>query len=143
MSYTLKIGDVGSLVEVDLFPQQELSISLEYNDLQQPDNIKIPYSFRGSIPLSITNQSAVSYNSSGYNSTTWEEKQYEVYNSAGDLVSAGVCKVTSVTLNSAEPVINLEFSDRVAEFINTIKDLSIGDVYNDTFATTVNSIPND
>lgn len=140
MSYILKIGSTG-VASVDLFPDQELNISLSYYDLQDPASIKIPFSFSEKIPYTANNKVRLGYNHeiNGYSGLTGQPLKYELYND-GDVISKGSVKVTSVVLNSQEPYFELEMIDSVSDFVNNLKEYKFSDIYEDTFSTTLRTL---
>ena len=52
MSYRVVIGGNN----VDLFPEQEINISLDYYDNEDPSRIKIPFSFEDKFPYTSHNK---------------------------------------------------------------------------------------
>lgn len=132
MSYKLYVNNA----EVDLFPGQEINISFDYYDTQNPDSIRIPFSFEDKFPYTATNKAIFQYNdNSTYGNAPSSEYSYEAYVGT-TLVSSGTAKFVSVTLNSAEPFFNIEFSDNVSVFAKQLKDLKFSDLYLDSFSTT-------
>ena len=125
---------------VDLFPGQEINISLDYYDNEDPSRIKIPFSFEDKFPYTSHNKSVLQYNASNAFdigvTTRWD---YTIYNGTA-IISSGKAKITSVVVNSSEPYFNISFTDRAADFVNDLRDLTFADVYNDTFSTTVRTL---
>ena len=136
MSYRVVIGGNN----VDLFPEQEINISLDYYDNEDPSRIKIPFSFEDKFPYTSHNKSVLQYNASNALdigiTTRWD---YTIYNGTA-IISSGKAKITSVVVNSSEPYFNISFTDRAADFVNQLRDLTFSDVYNDTFSTTVRTL---
>jgi len=136
MSYRVVIGGNN----VDLFPEQEINISLDYYDNEDPSRIKIPFSFEDKFPYTSHNKSVLQYNASNALdigiTTRWD---YTIYNGTA-IISSGKAKITSVVVNSSEPYFNISFTDRAADFVNDLRDLTFADVYNDTFSTTVRTL---
>ena len=136
MSYRVVIGGNN----VDLFPEQEIDISLDYYDNEDPSRIKIPFSFEDKFPYTSHNKGVLQYNASNALdigiTTRWD---YTIYNGTA-IISSGKAKITSVVVNSSEPYFNISFTDRAADFVNDLRDLTFADVYNDTFSTTVRTL---
>jgi len=136
MSYRVVIGGNN----VDLFPEQEIDISLDYYDNEDPSRIKIPFSFEDKFPYTSHNKSVLEYNASNAldigTTTRWD---YTIYNGTA-IISSGKAKITSVVVNSSEPYFNISFTDRAADFVNDLRDLTFADLYNDTFSTTVRTL---
>lgn len=136
MSYRLRVNNQF----LDLFPNQEINIGVDYYDTTNIDAIKIPFTFNADVPYTAKNKTALGYNDAfGYNGIQLTEYDYEVY-SSGDLISSGKARIQSVVINSAEPIFTLELKDKVSEFSKTLRDLTIGDIYNDTFSTQVRTL---
>jgi hypothetical protein len=136
MSYRLRVNNQF----LDLFPNQEINIGVDYYDTTNIDAIKIPFTFNADIPCTEKNKTALGYNDAfGYNGIPLTEYDYEVY-SNGDLISSGKARVESVVINSTEPIFTLELKDKVSEFSKTLRDLTIGDIYNDAFSTQVRTL---
>lgn len=136
MSYRLRVNNQF----LDLFPNQEINIGVDYYDTTNIDAIKIPFTFNADVPYTAKNKTALGYNDAfGYNGIPLTEYNYEVY-SDGDLISSGKARIQSVIINSVEPIFNLELKDKVSEFSKTLRELTIGDVYNDSFSTQVRTL---
>lgn len=136
MSYRLRVNNQF----LDLFPNQEINIGVDYYDTTNIDAIKIPFTFNADVPYTAKNKTALVYNDAfGYNGIPLTEYDYEVY-SNGDLISSGKARIQSVVINSAEPIFTLELKDKVSEFSKTLRDLTIGDIYNDAFSTQVRTL---
>ena len=136
MSYRLRVNNQ----YLDLFPNQEINIGVDYYDTTSVDSIKIPFSFNTSVPYTSKNKIALEYtDANGYNGISLEEFPYEIYKES-DLISSGKARVQSVTLNSDEPFFDLEMKDRVSEFSKSIRELKISDIYNDAFSTQVRTL---
>jgi len=136
MSYRLRVNNQF----LDLFPNQEINIGVDYYDTTNIDAIKIPFTFNADVPYTPKNKTALGYNDAfGYNGIPLTEYDYEVY-SNGDLISSGKARIQSVVINSTEPIFTLELKDKVSEFSKTLRDLTIGDIYNDAFSTQVRTL---
>ena len=106
MSYVLKINSVAA----DLFPNQDLSIEINYYDTTNLDALKIPFSFTSRLPYTTRNNSIfASYNyNTAYGNLTKNKYSY-VVTKDGNTISQGLVRVTSVIVNSTEPYYELEF----------------------------------
>ena len=136
MSYRLRVNNQF----LDLFPNQEINIGVDYYDTTDIDAIKIPFTFNADVPYTAKNKTALGYNDAfGYNGIPLTEYNYEVY-SNGDIISSGRARVQSVVINSVEPIFTLELKDKVSEFSKSLRDLTIGDIYNDSFSTQVRTL---
>jgi hypothetical protein len=136
MSYRIVIGGNN----IDLFPEQEINISLDYYDNEDPSRIKIPFSFEDKFPYTSHNKSVLQYNaSSALDIGTRTKQDYTIYNGTA-IISSGKASITSVVVNSSEPYFNISFTDRAANFASDLRDLTFADMYNDTFSTTVRTL---
>lgn len=132
MSYKLLINGATA----DLFPGQEVALSFDYYNSQSPESVRIPFSFEQKLPYTTVNKAIFQYNDSvSLGNVTALEREYSLY--INDLlVSSGVCRFVSVTINSTEPFFNIEFNDNVSDFSKKLKDLKFSDIYSDAFSTT-------
>lgn len=136
MSYRVLIGGNS----IDLFPEQEISISLDYYDNEDPSRIKIPFSFEDKFPYTSHNKSVLQYNAStALDIGTRTKQDYIIYNGTA-IISRGKASITSVVVNSSEPYFNISFTDNAANFATDLRDLTFADLYNDTFSTTVRTL---
>ena len=136
MSYRVEVGGNN----IDLFPEQEINISLDYYDNEDPSRIKIPFSFEDKFPYTSQNKSVLQYNaSSALDVGTRAKQDYTVYNGTS-IISSGKASIVSVVVNSPEPYFNILFTDRAANFASELKDVTFNEIYNDTFSTTVRTL---
>jgi hypothetical protein len=136
MSYRLRVNNQF----LDLFPNQEIAIGVDYYDTTNIDSIKIPFSFNSDVPYTFKNKTALGYNdANGYGGIPLTEYDYEVYK-GDDIMSSGKARVQSVIINSLEPIFTLELKDKVSEFSKRLRDLKIEDIYNDAFSTQVRTL---
>ena len=136
MSYRVLIGGNS----IDLFPEQEISISLDYYDNEDPSRIKIPFSFEEKFPYTSHNKSVLQYNAESVLDIGTRSKQdYIIYNGTA-IISSGKASIVSVVVNSTEPYFNISFTDKAANFASDLRDLTFADLYNDTFSTTVRTL---
>ena len=136
MSYRLRVNNQF----VDLFPNQEINIGVDYYDTTNVDSIKIPFTFNTSVPYTEKNKEILNYNDeTGYGNILLTEYDYSIYR-GDNVISEGKARVQSVVINSLEPLFNLELKDRVSEFSKSLRDLTIGDIYNDLFSTQVRTL---
>ena len=136
MSYRVEIGGNN----IDLFPEQEINISLDYYDNEDPSRIKIPFSFEDKFPYTPGNKNVLQYNaSSSLDVGTRSKQDYTVYNGTS-IISSGKASIVSVVINSSEPYFNILFTDRAASFASELKDVTFNQIYNDTFSTTVRTL---
>jgi hypothetical protein len=136
MSYRLRVDNQF----VDLFPNQEINIGVDYYDTANIDSIKIPFTFNTNVPYTSKNKTVLGYNhEAGFSGISLEEVPYEIYK-GDDLISSGKARVQSVVINSTEPYFELELKDRVSEFSKTLRELKIEDLYNDSFSTQVRTL---
>lgn len=138
MSYVLRINNVA----VDLFPNQDLSIEIDYYDTTNADALKIPFAFNSRIPYTVVNSSILdSYNyDNQYGNLTRKKYPYVIITKDGDVVSRGVVRVSSVVVNSSEPYYELEFKDSVSELSNALRELTFSELYDDPFSTQVRTL---
>ncbi len=137
MSYVLKINSVAA----DLFPNQDLSIEINYYDTTNLDALKIPFSFTSRLPYTTINNaifSSYNYNNS-YGNLTKLKYPY-VVTKDGNTISQGVVRVSSVIVNSTEPYYELEFQDVISELGKNLRELKFSDLYDDTFSTQVRTL---
>jgi len=136
MSYRLRVNNQF----VDLFPNQEINIGVDYYDTTNVDSIKIPFTFNTSVPYTEKNKEILNYNDeTGYGGIPLTEYNYTIYQD-DNVISQGKARVQSVVVNSLESIFNLELKDRVSEFSKSLRDLTIGDIYNDSFSTQVRTL---
>lgn len=136
MSYLVKIDSQ----LIDLFPNQDITISTEYYDTQNPDSIKIPFVFEANFPYTNRNKTVLSYNhTSSFSLLSYQSYDYEIYD-GDDLISSGKARVESVVVNSSEPYFTVAFYDKVSEFSKSLRELKFEDIYNDSFSTTVRTL---
>jgi len=136
MSYRVVIGGNN----IDLFPEQEISISLDYYDNEDPSRIKVPFSFEDKFPYTSNNKSVLQYNASNALDIGSRAKQdYIIYNGTA-IISRGEASITSVVINSPEPYFNISFTDKAANFASDLRDLKFNQLYNDTFSTTARTL---
>jgi hypothetical protein len=136
MSYRLRVNNQF----LDLFPNQEIAIGVDYYDTTNIDSIKIPFSFNSDVPYTLKNKTALGYNdANGYGGIPLTEYDYEVYK-GDDIISSGRSRIQSVVINSVEPIFTLELKDKVSEFSKALRDLKIEDIYNDAFSTQVRTL---
>jgi len=136
MSYLVKIDSQ----IVDLFPNQDITISTEYYDTQNPDSIKIPFTFETNIPYTTRNKTILSYNHlTSIASLSYQSYDYEIYD-GDDLISSGKARVESAVVNSTESYFTIAFSDKVSEFSKSLRELTFADIYNDAFSTQVRTL---
>jgi len=136
MSYRLRVNNQF----LDLFPNQEINIGVDYYDTTNIDAIKIPFTFNADVPYTAKNKTVLGYDAAfGYGGIPLSDYNYEVY-SNGDIISSGKARIISATINSTEPIFSLELKDRVSEFSKLVRELEIGDIYNDSFSTQVRTL---
>jgi len=136
MSYRLRVNNQF----LDLFPNQEINIGVDYYDTTNIDAIKIPFTFNADVPYTAKNKTVLGYDDTfGYGGIPLSDYNYEVY-SNGDVISSGRARIISATINSTEPIFSLELKDRVSEFSKLVRELEIGDIYNDSFSTQVRTL---
>lgn len=136
MSYRLRVDNQF----VDLFPNQEINIGVDYYDTANIDSIKIPFSFNTNIPYTNKNKMIFGYNhENGYAGISLIELPYEIYK-GDDIISSGKARIQSAVVNSLESYLELELKDRVSEFSKALRDLTIEDLYNDSFSTQVRTL---
>ena len=136
MSYRLRVNNQF----LDLFPNQEIAIGVDYYDTTNIDSIKIPFSFNAEVPYTDKNKTALGYNdANGYGGIPLTEYNYQVYK-GDDIISSGRSRIQSVVINSLEPIFSLELKDKVSEFSKALRGLNIEDIYNDAFSTQVRTL---
>lgn len=129
MSYILEINSI----EADLFPEYEISISLEVYSSEDVGELRYPFSFPTKLPYTQTNRGIFG----GYDYTTafgdLTNKAFEyVLYTNGNIVSKGTVLAKSVVVNASEPYFDCEFNDLSLEFIQGLKQLNMGSIYNST-----------
>lgn len=135
MSYYIVINNIS----LDLFPDQDIDISLDYYDSDSPDSIKLPFSYSGKIPFTSKNKTVLGYDASTYSSIPSVESDYTIYEDE-DVISVGKAKIASVVLNSSEPYFQIDFKDNVSEFSRKLRELTFSDLYDDAFSTQVRTL---
>jgi hypothetical protein len=127
MNYQLEINGT----DADLFPEYEISINLEVYTSEDVGQLRYPFQFDNKIPYTQTNRGIFG----GYDYTTelgnLSNKSFDfVLYSDGNIVSKGIVIAKSVVVNTAEPYFECEFNDNSMLFIQSIKQLGMGDIYN-------------
>ena len=127
MNYQLEIGGT----DADLFPEYEISINLEVYTSEDVGQLRYPFQFDNKLPYTQTNRGIFG----GYDYTTelgnLINKSFDfVLYSDGNIVSKGIVIAKSVVVNTAEPYFECEFNDNSMLFIQSIKQLGMGDIYN-------------
>ena len=135
MSYYIVIDNIS----LDLFPNQDIEISLDYYDSDSPDSIKLPFSYSGKIPFTSKNKQALGYTASTYASIPTAENSYTIYEDE-DVVSVGKAIISSVVLNSTEPYFQIDFRDNVSEFSRKLRELTFSDLYDDASSAQVRGL---
>jgi hypothetical protein len=137
MSYQLVIDGT----TVDLFPEYEISISVEVYSSEDVGELRYPFSFPTKLPYTQTNRGIFG----GYDYTTEfgnlsnKAFVYVLYTN-GNIVSKGTVFPKSVVVNAPEPYFECEFNDLSLEFIQGLKQLGIGDIYNSVVDTAIGDI---
>lgn len=127
MNYILEIG----ASTADLFPDYEISISIDVYSSETIGELRYPFQFNNKLPYTPTNRGIFG----GYDYTTefgnLDNKLYEfVLYSNGSIVSKGVVSVKSVIVNTSEPYFDCEFNDLSLIFVQSVKQMGMGDIYN-------------
>lgn len=127
MSYQLVINGTTA----DLFPEYEISLSVEIYSSEDVGQLRYPFSFPTKLPYTQTNRGIFG----GYDYTTElgnlsnRGYDYTLY-SGGVVVSKGVVTAKSVLVNSAESYFDCDFNDLSLSFVQGLKGLNMGDIYN-------------
>jgi len=127
MNYRLVIDGI----DADLFPDYQISINVEVYSSEDVGELRYPFQFDNKLPYTQTNRGIFG----GYDYTTefgnLSNKTFEfVLYSNGNVVSKGIVAPKSVVVNASEPYFDCEFNDKSLLFIQSIKQLGIGGVYN-------------
>lgn len=134
MSFIVKIDGV----QIDLFPEYDLSYALDLYDQEDPSKIRIPFSFTNKFPYTTLNKDRFNYDYSvSRKNLQVTPLEYEIFYD-NTKISYGNAFVESVYVNSDEPYFEVRFEDAVSNFGNNLKELEMEDLYNDTFGTTSN-----
>ena len=137
MSYQLVIDGTTA----DLFPEYEISISLEIYSSEDVGELRYPFSFPTKLPYTQTNRGIFG----GYDYTTEFGNltnrgfEYTLYTN-GSIVSRGTVLAKSVVVNASEPYFECEFNDLSLEFIQGLKQLGIADIYNSVVDTAIGDL---
>ena len=127
MSYLLVIDGT----DADLFPEYEISINFDVYSSETIGELRYPFQFDNKLPYTPTNRGIFA----GYDYTTefgnLDNELYEfVLYSNGSIVSKGVVSVKSVIVNTSEPYFDCEFNDLSLIFVQGVKQMVMGDIYN-------------
>lgn len=148
MDFKLEISrdnSPNSYYSVDLFPKQQLDYDLDFYDKVEIDKVKIPFYTDLRIPLTENNKSAVvfDYDPKSASGTDFPKQDFfynlEIYGSTNTVIS-GILNVESVEYNSGEPYLTIVLKDYISKYLSEIKDVPLGEIYNDTFHTTRRSM---
>jgi hypothetical protein len=136
MSVVVKIDNV----EIDLYPDFDISFGLDMYDTEDPSKIRVPFSFANKFPYTTLNKDRFNYDYSvSRKNLQITPLAYEIlYN--GVRISYGNAFVDGVYVNSDEPYFDIRFEDAVSNFGNKLKELEMSELYNDTFGTTSNTL---
>lgn len=127
MSYQLIINGTTA----DLFPEYEISLSVEVYSSEDVGQLRYPFSFPTKLPYTQTNRGIFG----GYDyqiqlgNLSNRGYDYTLY-SGGIVVSKGVVSAKAVTVNASEPYFDCDFNDLSLQFIQGLKGLGMGDIYN-------------
>jgi hypothetical protein len=134
MSFVVKIDGV----EIDLFPDYDISYSLDLYDAEDPSKVRIPFSFTNKFPYTTLNKDRFNYDYSlSRKNLQTSALGYEIlYN--GTRISYGNAFIDSVYVNSDEPYFDVRFEDAVSNFGKNLQELNMSDLYGDAFGTTSN-----
>jgi hypothetical protein len=134
MSFIVKIDSV----QIDLFPEYDLSYSLDLYDQEDPSNIRVPFSFTNKFPYTTLNKDRFNYDYSvSRKSLQVTPLEYEIFYD-NTKISYGNAFVESVYVNSDEPYFEVRFEDAVSNFGKNLRELEMEDLYDDVFGTTSN-----
>jgi hypothetical protein len=126
---------------VDLFPDFVVEYGIDVYSALTPDEVKSPISFSNRFPYNTNNASVVNYDFDADKSNyPFIGKVYELTDSAGNVISAGVAYLNLVVVNSDVPYIELRFEDKATQLIKEFQDMKWSDVYKDTFSTQNNTL---
>ena len=129
MSYRLIIDGT----DADLFSDYQIDISMEVYSSQNIGQVRYPFSFPTKIPYTSTNRGiflGFDY-TSAFGNLTARAFEYTLY-SGGVIISKGLVSAASVVVNAPEPYFECEFKDLSLDFIQQLKGLGMGDLYNAT-----------
>lgn len=136
MSYRLRVNNQF----LDLFPDQDINIGVDYYDTTNIDSIKVPFTFNTSVPYTDKNKDILNYNhETSIGLIPMVDYDYSVYK-GDDIISSGKARLKSVVINSIEPVFTIEMRDKVSEFSKVIRELEVSDIYNDSFSTDIRTL---
>ena len=134
MSFIVKIDGV----QIDLFPEYDLSYSLDLYDQEDPSKIRVPFSFTNKFPYTTLNKDRFNYDYSvSRKNLQVTPLEYEIFYD-NTKISYGNAFVESVYVNSDEPYFEVRFEDAVSNFGKNLRELEMEDLYDDTFGTTSN-----
>ena len=136
MSVVVKIDNV----EIDLYPDFDISFGLDMYDTEDPSKIRVPFSFANKFPYTTLNKDRFNYDYSvSRKNLQITPLDYEIlYN--GVRISYGNAFVDGVYVNSEEPYFDIRFEDAVSNFGNKLKELEMSDLYGDAFGITSNTL---
>lgn len=136
MSVVVKIDGVN----IDLYPDFDISFGLDMYDTEDPSKIRVPFSFTNKFPYTTLNKDRFNYDYSvSRKNLQITPLAYEIlYN--GVRISYGNAFVDGVYVNSEEPYFEIRFEDAVSNFGNKLKELEMSDLYGDAFGTTSNTL---
>lgn len=134
-----------SYQKVDLFPEQQLDYELDFYDSLDIEKIKLPFYTTLKIPLTSVNQASNRFDFNPFVSPTIDFPKDDYYFKANVFGSstvqiAGILNVISFEYNSGEPFIEVELKDFLSKYITESKNLLLGDIYEDSYHTTAQSM---
>lgn len=142
MEFKLEISRTGTtFYELDLFENQQLDYDVDFYDSLALDKIKLPFYTNLRIPYTQTNKSSNLFNYDVVADTASNFPRDDFFFrltifGTVDSVITGILNVKSIEYNSDEPYVEVELKDHISKYFSQIKEVPLGEIYNDTAHTT-------
>lgn len=118
---------------IDLFPDTTIDFSLDFYNVDNIDQLRVPTSVSLSLPLTENNVSVIDYDPRGTVYTTLPTTPFDFdLEMNGSSVLKGNLYVESYEFNNAIPVLVIRLVDKIQEIFSVAKEKTLSDLYDDT-----------
>ena len=122
---------------IDLFPNTTIDFSLDFYNVDNIDQLRVPTSVSLSLPLTDNNVSVIDYDPRGTVYTTTPTNAFDFdLEMNGSSVLIGNLYVESYEFNNTIPVLNIRLVDKIQEIFASSKKKTMSDLYSDTSSLT-------
>lgn len=122
---------------IDLFPDTIVDFSLDFYNVDNIDQLRVPTSVSLNLPLTDTNVSVIDYDPRGNTYTTLPTTAFDFdLEMNGSSVLKGNLYVESYEFNNTIPVLNVRLVDKIQEIFSIAKQKTFPQVYDDLSSLT-------